>query len=629
MNLLKEKLQEQKHLEIIPFLLIPLTVIKNIDFIFIFVSMLMAVFSTKQAVEKRKETDGISYVMQNIVTDFLFLFYMISGYPAGITLAYLAVLICAYSTWKQNKVCAVYLAAAVSQLVMVIFVDPENFWNLEYSLLITVYNLSAILCFTSFFNYRTAVIIHFAFHLFLRIANIYYAKYRFATISIMDIFSLPTFFSIAGDYDFTPSKDMIIYIIICIILTVPLLLIKNFKLNTRKILKPIFLICLISMFFVVGEQAYRNWQNVENRNIYFFDAFALSAVEQVNIILDCPDKASQEVKIQEFQADKFKENEIKPHIITIMSESYADIVKALDLEVEKNPLQDMYDLDGTYSETGTVRVNTVGGGTSVSEWGYLTGLNCADFSVLRIPYATDVNTNYSFTADPLYSDYQKVFVHPFRSSGWNRMHVYDIFEYDRVIFDEDMDPKQEDYIRGYISDDYLTKHIITQIETAETPLFSMNVSMQNHGGYHPGQYTLDTPAIEIKNDELSDEDREKAELFLQLENLTTEALINLVNYLEDHPEHPTLLIFFGDHYPSDIKMPESSVGKSYETPYFVYCNYKNLDTMPEHMDLSLLLPNAKKAAGLPLSSWEKYLLSLNGNTANREMILARIKYGAF
>ena len=106
---------------------------------------------------------------------------------------------------------------------------------------------------------------------------------------------------------------------------------------------------------------------------------------------------------------------------------------------------------------------------------------------------------------------------------------------------------------------------------------------------------------------------------------STKALEELIEYLDAHPEYPTLLVFFGDHYPSDLIMPSDGKRIVYETPYMVYCNYKKIQRLPENLDLSLLFPNVKKAADLPLTSWEQYLLSLDGKLADRDMVIAKIR----
>lgn len=631
MKNLREEIEKHKYLEAVPFLLTPLTAIKSIDFLFIFVSMLIAVFSTKYAIEHRKEI-GNSYLIQNIIADALLLFYMVGGYPAGVLLMYSCTLINGYCTIKQRKESSIVLAAYVSQIIIDLFVEPNVYWTIPYSLLIILYSLFSIGFFASLFNYKVAVILHFLFQIILRVGNVYYTKLRFATISIMDIFAIPTFLSIAGEYNYKPDKDVVSYLIICVICIIPLLLIKNYKLNRFRMTKVVTGIMSIVMFFSIGARANYIWQNSEVRDIYFLDAFTLSAVEQVKIMFDSPNKEEQAARMDSCKSDVVKEDQIQPNIITIMNESYADVVKILGLDVNEDPLEGFYKLDdGIHTASGSVHVMTAGGGTSISEWEYLTGLNCGDFSVLRIPFATDVNCNYAFTADPLYDSYEKVFVHPFRGSGWNRPHVYETFEYDKIVFEDSMDITSDDLVRKYVSDDRLVDDIIKQIESADKPLFNMNVTMQNHGGYSDEGGTLEEKTIQVIDSEYDEEETKRLETFLQLEKLSTEALVKLVNYLKSHPEYPTVLVFFGDHYPSDIRVPqiEGQNIVSYETPYFVYCNYKEIDEMPEYMDLSLLYPNVKKAVGLPLTKWEKYLLSLDGKTADRDMILARIKYGDF
>ena len=154
----------------------------------------------------------------------------------------------------------------------------------------------------------------------------------------------------------------------------------------------------------------------------------------------------------------------------------------------------------------------------------------------------------------------------------------------------------------------------------------MNVTMQNHGGYDNEGMGDEPICVQVEEqDGLDEETLEHLQVYLTLMDHSTKALEELIEYLDAHPEYPTLLVFFGDHYPSDLIMPSDGKKIVYETPYMVYCNYQKIQKLPENLDLSLLYPNVKKAADLPLTSWEKYLLSLNGQLADRDMVIARIR----
>ena len=80
--------------------------------------------------------------------------------------------------------------------------------------------------------------------------------------------------------------------------------------------------------------------------------------------------------------------------------------------------------------------------------------------------------------------YETLAMHPYRGTNYRRNLVYrrsiDTF-YTRDDF------TQAKYIRSYISDDTLAQRIITEFnkheESTDMPLFSYNVTIQNHGGY--------------------------------------------------------------------------------------------------------------------------------------------------
>lgn len=628
MEHLKTRIAEIKHRDLIPFVFIPLAYWESLDFFFFVATMLFCISAVQMAVQIRKEEHRWTYLVQNITMCLMFVYYMVAGLPIGMILGYSAAVTCWYATKHRNRLGQIILAAYLSQIIMNAFVNPESTRELPYTVLITAYNLCFILLLSSVFNFKTAVSIHFTFQTLLRTLNFYYGTYRYAAIGILDIFSIPTFLTIAEQYQFQPNRTILLYLGICIVCLILMLCTENFKIKGIRFFRIGTLVLSSILFLMIGERAYQDWQNPKERSMYFFDAFAMSAVEQLNTILDCPDRESQETRVHAFAEDIPNPEDIQPNIITVMSESYADLVKILDLDVNEDPLAGLYAMDNDHTAHGFVHVNTVGGGTSISEWEYLTGLNCVDFSVYRVPFIMDMQKNYAFTSSLMYTPYRKVFMHPFRTTGWNRPNVYQALNYDEILFEKDFKNLDDnDRVRKYVSDDTLTDEIISLMERTKEPLFSMNVTMQNHGDYLPESGDV-TRNIKFQSDmEMTEEEQDKLELFLNLQKLSTDALVKLVDYLEAHPENPTILVFFGDHYPSGIVAPQKGV--SYDTPYFVYCNYKPIQDMPENMDLSLLYPNMKRAAGLPLTSWEKYLLSLNGATADRDMILARIRYGGF
>lgn len=611
--------------------LLPIAYFNYMSFVFILFNFLVPVFLFLRAKDSYKETKDRTPWVWAITTLLLSFAYMLFGYSSGNFMTYSLLLCYMYCLHYKKDWYGVILAVYIAPFVMCMMTGPDVCWTPEYMFPLILYNLAVISLLTACFGLKGAAGVTFACHALFRAANMYFSAQRYSYISIMDVFALPTFFNVAGQYRFTWNGVDTVLLILFIVSILPFLFMSNYRMTHRLRWGLAAGVMSITVFFGIGYKTKLKWENPLERGIYFLDYLAMSAVEQVRFLLDTPDVEEQKVLVNAYSPDE--KPEVQPNIITVMCESYCDVVDIRDLTVSEDPLTPLWEFaeESPNTTAGSVMVNTIGGGTSVSEWEYLTGLNHSLLSESRIPFFTDCEKNYTFTADPLYEDYYVQYMHPFRSSGWNRVNVYQNFEYDEVRFHEDDGTeyqKDTDYLRHYVSDEALYKTIVEEIEKHDEPLFSMNVTMQNHGGYGEESDAPERPmehTITVEDD--LGEEQYAMETYLELMKRSTDAILELTKYLEEHPEEPTVLIFFGDHYPSDIKRPDAT--SKYATPYLVYSNIGNVEEMKEELDLSLLYPEAKNAAGLPLTSWEKYLLSLDGKTADREMIISRIRNGSF
>lgn len=503
-------------------------------------------------------------------------------------------------------------------------------WGFPFLIMLILYGTGVLMILSSVFGLRVATIIYYACIVVFEVVSILFHNYRYSNITISDVLSIPTFLNVAGSYHFTWDPAMAIYIVGGVVCLLPFLFIKKQKIKGKIKMAVIGMIVAMMSFFGIGYRTFVKW-DTEHAGTTYFDIFAASVVDDIKIRLDTPDVNVQKEKVKQYEPDSWTEGQVKPNIVTVMCESYSDLVAIRNLTVNRNPVDPLWKLGKTdsHAKTGLVQIHTIGGGTSVSEWEYQMGLNYSRLSASRIPFFCDVKQNYSFSADPLYSDYYKLYMHPYKSSGWNRVNVYKALQFDETVFSEDGDPtyKDEDRVRNLVSDKALLNTIKKRLEKSKEPIFSMNVTMQNHGGYDNGvggEHALKEKTIQISDNVI---DKDEAENYLTLIDMSTDAILEFVDYLKAHPEEPTLLIFFGDHEPTALDMPGDQ--STYHTPYLIYSNFCELEDVPEEMDLSLLYANAMKAAGLPLSSWEKYLLSLDGETADRSMIIARIKGGYF
>lgn len=299
----------------------------------------------------------------------------------------------------------------------------------------------------------------------------------------------------------------------------------------------------------------------------------------------------------------------KPNIIVIMNESYADTRLTHDyVNFEDDPFKVLNNLDGNM-DRGNLLVSVYGGGTSNTEFEFLTGFNMAS-----LPLGSNAYQQYMFRdTDSMVSllkdnNYECVALHPFERSFWNRDKVYPLLGFDKFYSMESFE--NPEIKKHYIADDEVYKKIIQQYEekSEDKPLFCFAVTMENHKPY-------DDPSIDYKLD--TGNKTLSQEQLLELKNHTAGVkdsnlmLKSLIEYFKDKDE-PTIIVMFGDHQPS-LSAPDecSDANKAlidrYSTPYCIWTNYS---VKFEHKDIigsSFLSSYVLKYAGIEVPDYFKLL----------------------
>ena len=323
------------------------------------------------------------------------------------------------------------------------------------------------------------------------------------------------------------------------------------------------------------------------------------------------------------------DDQTKPTIIAIMNESYSDLSALGPLsctEVYNSYLRSLMDDPGTI-EYGWNYVSTRGGGTSRTEFEFLTGDSMAYLGGL-IPYATfNFKGVPSLVSELKEQGYHTIAMHPEAASNWQRNTVYPALGFDEMLFRDTFEGK-ETTVWGRISDlgDY--QQVIDVYEQQTEPAFIFNITMQNHGGYD----MLD----QLSEDEIlpvDDRFKDYSDLVVyeSLIEKSDQALEYLISYFKEVDE-PVIIVFFGDHQPSlDTSFEDSlleegqseddtdiSMGqKRYAVPYFIWSNMADVESI-SHTDsegYNITSPNYLSSllltyAGLELSDFDKYRLEL-------------------
>jgi len=403
---------------------------------------------------------------------------------------------------------------------------------------------------------------------------------------------------------------------------------RKIMLAVQPTVSAIVLVCYVVLFlnnsvlmsyFGISESAFR--QAAAYRRNGFTQSFIMNTKY---IIPEKPSGYSEDaVNLAAEQIKSETPGTVRPNIIYLMSESYADISLCKnvtfydDIFVSTNYLKQNY-------VSGTLLGEQFGGGTCNSEFEALTGFAMANLPTGCTPYQQYFNSETVSYASYLKElGYSTVAIHSYGKQFWNRDVAYPNMGFDKFISEEDfVDPLRR---RGLIKDDELVEMIIREYELNKStgkPFFNFSVSMQNHGGFTNGQY-LEDYRVNLSCDELSEEQEGILITYATGIRDANIALDKLLAYFRNVDE-PTIICMFGDHLGSlggndDIYVksgylngyPEDSaedLAKKYTTPFFIWDNFLGQNFIAPQMSFYQLIPSVCHWYGLERPKFYDYLL---------------------
>ena len=312
-----------------------------------------------------------------------------------------------------------------------------------------------------------------------------------------------------------------------------------------------------------------------------------------------------------------------PNLIVIMNESFSDLHAAGDFETNEDYMPYVHALMQGKENTisGELLVSTFGGGTANTEFEFLTGDTMGFLPFGCSPYQMYIKQPTPNLVSGLEAQgYQTVSLHPYLASSWNREKVYERFGFDEQLYEEDFAADAE-HVRYRIreSESYRKIYELYESKQPGQPLFVFNVTMQNHGGYAPGNDPNFEQRIRLTGE--YEGKYPEVDKYLSLVKYSDEAVEELIDYFSAVDE-PTAIIFFGDHQP---KVPEAFYNDLFGsadgtrtneqeqsrlvTPFFIWANYDIEEA--EHVQLSAnyLSAYALDALGCSTSGFDQLRLA--------------------
>lgn len=472
------------------------------------------------------------------------------------------------------------------------------------------------------------------------LVNHYVMAFRSTPLVPWDIFSIKTAASVAGNYDFTPTKELLT---VCGAFVVIFLLLHFVKL---KFPYGIFMriIPTVCVGLVLCTFVNLLWDEDFQTDSYLYpflftpahmtkvNGMAVTfAMDMAYVYVDKPDGYSEtraEAILEEYEVEESAED--YPNIIVIMNEAFSDLSVLGDFEVNEDYMPFIHSLQQGHEDTitGNLSVSVCGGNTANTEFEFLTGHTMDYFPVGSIPYQQYISGEIPSLASQLTDlGYATYGMHPYNASGWKRDEVYPWLGFQHSYFLSDFTGRY--YIRKYVSDQTAYQKIIDTYENKEEgkPAFIFEVTMQNHGGYAEkhANFTSDIHAEDLNSAQLDQ--------YLSLMKVSDARFEDLVDYFS-REEEKTILVFFGDHQPSDsvvrpilhfngIDTSNMSVEEAqlrYQVPYVIWANYDIEEETEADTDISFLAANVLQKAKLPTTAYQNFLLELEENPDSEKLL---------
>ena len=467
----------------------------------------------------------------------------------------------------------------------------------------------------------TGIILVFA------IANYYVTSFRGSPIVPGDFLSIGTAMSVVGNYRFIVTWNIFSSVLLAIYwcLLVRTIYIQIQKLKRSDILHwslPLVLATgsVVSMKFF--EPTLDLWNLNNNIRTYGIAMSLVSNIRSTQVVE--PEGYSYE-ELEELSREYCKkenmENDFFPNFIVIMNESLSDL-SVVGSTLDNNVYLPFYNSLQENVIKGYALASTIGGGTSNTEYEFLTG-NSMAFIPGMVPYQQVIKPDtYSVVGLLKNRGYKTVAIHPYDKRGYSRYKVYPELGFDEFFdIDDFISPELER--NRYITDKESYEKVIelfrqNQNSKDKKPIFIFNVTMQNHSDYTTGYFGNDVVSVPGYEGEFSD-----VEEYLTLIKKSDEAIEVLIDFFQQ-VEEPTIVMMFGDHQPKvENDFYETMEGKPlsawsleetqkrYEVPFFIWANYDIQEDGNLYTSINYLSSIMFQKAGVARVPYQEFLLSLS------------------
>ncbi len=481
---------------------------------------------------------------------------------------------------------------------------------------------------------RFSVIIYAVAVAVLGIANQFVISFRGTALSGADLFSIGTAMTVASEYTYNLNWYMLMEIALTfLICTISLRLRRGrmMPLAARGLFLAFAAILSGGYYYLCGETSFLEDNDIRSKGYTHqlrykdYDMLFTTLTTCFYLVVDKPEGYSQEA-VEEIAEPYVETADMldadTPNIIVIMNESLADYTDIGNgLTLTKDYLPFIHSLTENTIK-GTAYASVFGSNTPNSEYEFLTGNTMGFLPISSVGFHLFVRGNLPSLASQLDElNYYTLAMHPYRGTNYKRDVVYPQIGFQTYYTRDDFENPY--MIRNYISDQTLFNRIIEEFEAnldSGQPLFSYNVTIQNHGGYYSSNQKHMNLNISVLDTEV---DLTKSKMYVNLARMTDSAFQKLVEYFEGR-EEPVVIIMFGDHQPdlgedtyeyllggTEDTLTSEELMEKYKVPFICWANYDIEEEIIEKTSLNYLYSILADRLGLSMTGYQRYLLDLS------------------
>lgn len=274
-----------------------------------------------------------------------------------------------------------------------------------------------------------------------------------------------------------------------------------------------------------------------------------------------------------------------PHLVAVQSESFFD-PRPLWSGIDRKVLAELDALQRESELSGSLLVPARGANTIRTEFAFLTGIEERELGIHRFNPYRAIAHGWGVSALPglLKSlGYTTICLHPYMGSFYFRDKIFPGMGFEQFLDIRSFANAPRD--GAYIADEALAERILETLEKAETPLFILAITMENHGPLQL-EHMDESKAKAFYIEELPKGLEELSVYLRHLKN--ADRMIGTLRTSLDANPHLVSLCWYGDHIPI---MPKA---------YAIF---------------------GEPAGTVPYALWNNRVLTGNVQTTNRKLTL--------